>query len=212
MLQDQIQFRVLLHHGHDLAPDFLGQHRHLDILVVFESVADDGRLVVGNRQHREQFRLRPGFESELVAAAILEYFLHHLPLLIHLDRIYAAVTGFVVVLGDGVLECLVYFAEAVFQNFAEANQDRQGDAAELQVIHELFEIDAARGIFVRVHPHVPVLADRKITFAPTGDIVELARFGDGPAIGGLANRCSFVCSYSCHEISVSFDLPRTASK
>ena len=212
MFQDQVELGVLFDDRDDLAADLLGQHHHLDVFVVLEAVADDGRFVVGDGQHGQQLGLRSGFEAELVGAAVLEDFFHHLALLIHLDRIHAAVAGLVIVLGDGVLEGLVHLAQAVFQNFAEADQDGQRDAAELQVVDQFLEIDAARGVLVGMHPHVAVRFDRKIAFAPTGDIVELARFGDGPAVGRFAHRSGLVGSYSCHEASVSFESAGTASE
>ena len=199
MFQDQVQFGVLLHHRDDLPPDFLGQHHHLDVFIVLEAVADDGRLVIGDGQHREQLRLRSGFEAKLILAAVLEDFFHHLPLLIHLDRVDAAVTRLVVMLGDGVLKGLVHLAQPVLQNFAEADQDGQRDAAQLQVVDQLFEIDAARRVLVGAHPHVAVGPDREVAFAPTSDIVELAGLGDRPAVGRLANRCGLVGLNSCHE-------------
>ena len=128
MLQDQVELGVLFDHRDDLAADLLGQHDHLDVFVVLEAVADDGRLVVGDGQHRQQLRLRTGFQAELVGPAVFEDFFHHLPLLVDLDRIHAAIAGLVVVLGDGVLERLVHLAQAVLQNFAEADQDGQRDA------------------------------------------------------------------------------------
>ena len=115
-------------------------------------------------------------------------------------------------LGDGVLECLMHLAQAMLQNFAEADQDGQRDAAQLQVVDQLFEIDAARGVLIGTHPDVAVGFDGEVAFAPTGDIVQLARFGDGPAVSRFAHRCGLVGSYSCHEASVSFDSPTTASE
>jgi hypothetical protein len=50
-----------------------------------------GVFVVGDGQHRQQLRLRSGFQSELVGAAVFENLLHHLALLVDLDRIHAAV-------------------------------------------------------------------------------------------------------------------------
>ena len=93
-------------------PIFLASIDHLDILVVFEAVADDGRFVVGDGEHRQQFGFRSGFEAESVRAAELEDFFDHLALLVHLDGINAAVTALIVVLGDGVLEGLVQLAQA----------------------------------------------------------------------------------------------------
>ena len=100
MLDDQIQLGVLLHHRDDLPADLLGQHRHFDVLVVFEAVADDRRLVVGERHHGQQFRLRSGFQAEPVRPAEFEDFLDHLALLVDLDRINAAVVALVAVLAE----------------------------------------------------------------------------------------------------------------
>ncbi len=82
---------------------------------------------------------------------------------------------------------------------------RQGDAAQLEIVHQLLEIQAAVGILVGVHPQVPVLADGKISLAPTGDIVQLGGFGGGPAVGRLADRCGLIDLDKGHETSVSFD-------
>ena len=43
--------------GDDVAADFLGQHYHLNVLIVLEPVAEDGSLVIGDSQHCQQFRL-----------------------------------------------------------------------------------------------------------------------------------------------------------
>ena len=90
--------------GMMLPADLLGQHRHLDELGVLEAVADDRRVVVGHRDDGEQLRLRAGLEAEPVRAAEVEHFLDDLALLVHLDRIDAAVLALVLVLGDRALE------------------------------------------------------------------------------------------------------------
>src|SRR5207253_104078 len=133
--------------------------------------------------------------AELVLAAVFEDFFHHLALLIHFNRVHAAIIGFVIVLGDGVLKSLVHLAQTVLQNSTEADQDRQRDAAQLQIVYQFFEIDAARGLFVGANPHVTVRSDREIAFAPTGDVIQLARLGDGPAVGRLAKRRNLVGLY-----------------
>ena len=143
MLLDQVELGVFFDHGNDSPADLRGQHHHLDVFVVLEAVADDGRVVVGDGQHGQQLRLRSGFQAELVRAAVFENFLHHLPLLVDLDRIHAAVVALVVVLRDGVLKCLMHFTQAVLQNLAEADQDRQRDSAQLQIVHQLLQIERA---------------------------------------------------------------------
>ena len=88
-------------------------------------------------------------------------------------------------LGDGVLKGLMHLAQAVLQDFAEADQDRQRDAAQLEIVDQFFQIDARVRFLVGMDQQVAVLADRKIAFAPTGDVVELRGVGGGPSIGGL---------------------------
>ena len=107
VLGDQRQFGVFFNHRDDPAADLLGQHRHLDVFVVFEAVADDWRIVVGERHHRQQFGLRPGFQTELVRLAKLENLFHYLALLIHFNRINAAVLAVVFVFMNGSPEGIV---------------------------------------------------------------------------------------------------------
>ena len=137
------QLGVLLDHRDDVAADLLGQHRRLDVLGVLEAVADDRRVVVGDRHHRQQLRLRAGLEPELVGPAEVEHLLDDLALLVHLDRVDAAVAALVLVLRDGGLERRVDLAEAVLEDVGEADEDGQADAAQLQAIDELLEVDGA---------------------------------------------------------------------
>ena len=125
VLQDQAELGVFLDDRDDVAPDLLGQHRHLDELGVLEAVADDGRVVVGLRHDREQLRLRARLEAEPVLAAEIEHFLDDLALLVHLDRVDADVAAFVLVLGDGRLEGVVDVADPV----ARMSRKRRGPAA-----------------------------------------------------------------------------------
>ena len=104
ILQDQAEFGVFLDHRDDVAPDFLGQHRHFDVFGVLEPVTDDGRVVVGLGHHRQHLRLRARLEAEAILAAEIEHFLDHVALLVHLDRVDAEVAPFVAVLVDGGLE------------------------------------------------------------------------------------------------------------
>ena len=90
------------------------------------------------------------------------------------------------------------------QNFAEADQDRQRDAAELQIVDQLLQIERAVRFLVGMHPEVAVVADGKIAFAPTGDVVKLAGLGGGPAVGRFAHGSAVGGFDGSHEFSVSF--------
>ena len=151
VLEDQVQLGVLLDHRDDLAADLLGQHRHLDVFVVLEAVADDGRLVVGQRHHGQQLGLGAGFQTELERLAEFEHLFDHLALLVDLDGINAAVAAVIFVLGDGGFKGAVDFAQAMLQNFGEADQDGQSDAAQHERVDQLLEIDRARRVLFGVH-------------------------------------------------------------
>ncbi len=92
VFRDEMQLRIFFNHGDDLTPHLVGHHRHLDVLVVFKSVADDGSFVVGKRHHREQLGLGAGFQAEFERPPEFEHLFDDLPLLVDFDGINAAIT------------------------------------------------------------------------------------------------------------------------
>ncbi len=182
-----------------MASQLLGQHGHLDVLVVLEAVADDGSFVVGHGHHGHQFGFGAGLQAELERAAELQHFFDHLPLLVDLDRIDAAVFTLVAMLGDGGLKCAGQLAETVLEYAGEAHQDRQRDAAQHQCIHQLFEIDGALRILGGMHAQVAVAVHRKIALAPTGHVVQFAGVLRGPALRRLHDKGALpgVLLHSC---------------
>ena len=71
--------------------------------------------------------------------------LDDVPLLVHLDRVDAAVLALVVVVADRVLERVVELADAVLEDVGEADEDRELDVALAQLVDELLQVDALRG-------------------------------------------------------------------
>ena len=188
VLQDQVQLGVLFDHRDDLAAHLLGQHGHLDVLVVLEAVADDGRVVVGQRHHGQQLGLGAGLQAEVERLAELQDLFHHLPLLVDLDGVDAAVAALVLVLGDGGVEGAVHLAQPVLQDFGEADQDGQVDAAQHQRIDQFLEVDRAGGVLFGVHEDVPVVAHREVALAPARDVVEsLATCGVQRSVGSITS-------------------------
>ena len=164
-------------------------HQHRNVLFVFKPVADNGRVVVGDRHHGHQFRFRSGFETELVRLSVFENLFDNLPLLVHFDGKYAAVFTLVAMLADGGLKRTVNFTQPVLQNLAEAEQDRRLNAAKHELIDQFLQIDAACAILVRMDPEVAVFRHGKIAFAPAHYVIQLGGIGDGPPIGRLKNLC-----------------------
>ena len=122
-------------------------------------------------EHCEEFRLGPGFEAEVVRLAEVENFLDDVPLLIHLDRVNAAVAPLVVELLDGVRERLVDLADAMAEDVGEAEQDRELDAAFLELIDEFLEVDRLLGLLVRMDDDVALVVDGEVALAPVADAV-----------------------------------------
>ena len=159
MLQDEIQLGIFFNNWDDLASNLLGQHHHFDIFVVFEAVTDNRGVVIGDGQDGEQFGFRSRFKPEFVGLPVFEYFLNNLALLVDLDRVNAAVVPAVSVLGDRRLKRLAHLTEPVFENLAKADEQGQGDAAKLEIINQLLEINATARILVGMDPKVPILPD-----------------------------------------------------
>src|SRR5207237_10919878 len=174
VLETVADFRVFLDDRNDVAPDLERQHRGLDELRVLEAVADDRRLVVGDRDDSQQLRLGARLETELVGPAEVEHLFDDLPLLIDLDRVDAAVAALVLVLGDGSRKRGVNVGETMFEDVGEADEDGKADAAQLQAIDQLLQVDRALRILRRVHLHVALAVDGEVAVAPARDLVELA--------------------------------------
>ena len=181
---DRLQLGELLDDRDDLLADLAGEHRHLDELVVLEAVADDRRVRrFGQGEHGQQLGLGAGLEPEMVRLAEVEDLLDDVPLLVHLDRVDAAITALVVVLADGRAEGVVDLADAMAEDVREAEQDRQLDAARLELIDQLLEVDRLVGILVGMDGDVPLGIDPEIILAPVANAVRLQGIIDLPRIG-----------------------------
>ena len=130
----------------------------------------------------------PGFEAEVVRLPEVVDFFDDLPLLVDLDRVHAAVATLVLMLGDGVLKRGVDVAEAMFQDVSESDEHRKADAAELEAIDELLQVDGSGRILGRVDLHVTVVVDREVAVAPASHFIELAGVVHAPGARGRCGR------------------------
>ena len=126
--------------------------------------------------------LEPASRPKSNGRAELEHFLDDLPLLVDLDRVDADVAALVLVLGDGRLEGVVDVLQPVLEDVAEADERRQVDAAALQVVDQLLEVDGPVRVLRGMHLDVAVLADREVALAPALDFVQLGGVGGRPAL------------------------------
>ena len=135
-------------------------------MAVFEPIADDRGVVVGERHDREQLRLGPGLEAESVLTPEVGDLFDDLPLLVHLDRIHAQVPARIFVLRDRALKRFGDLPQPVLQHAAEPNQQREADRAVLQVVDQLLQINRPRRLFRRTDHQMVVLTDREISVSP----------------------------------------------
>ena len=137
-----------------------------------------GVSLVGHRRHGQQLGLAAGLEAEAVLRAEVQHFLDDLALLVHLDRVDAAVLALVLVLVDRALEGAVDLAEPVLEDVGEADQDRhaRGRAAAGDRPGASGRRRDA-GSLVGMDLQVALLADREVALAPAGHVVELGGFG-----------------------------------
>ena len=100
-----------------------------------------GAVGVGHGDDGQQFRLAARFEAESIRHPEADDLLDHLPLLVDLDGIDARIAALVAILPHGVGEGAVDFGDAVLENPAEADQDRQAQSPHFQAIGQFFQID-----------------------------------------------------------------------
>ena len=73
-------------------------------------------------------------------------------------------------------------ADAMAEDVREAEQDRQLDAACLELVDEFLEVDRLVGPLVRVDGDVPRVVDAEIVLAPVADTISLDRIINFPGI------------------------------
>ena len=105
MADDRFQFGEALDDRDDVLAQLAGENHHLDKFVVLEAVADDRRVVaVGDGEDGKEFRLRARLQAKVERLAKIEDFLDDVPLLVHLDRIDAAIIALILKFRDGGLK------------------------------------------------------------------------------------------------------------
>ena len=163
----------------------LADERQSHELVVLVAVADDQVIgLLGQRDHGLQFRLGSAFESDAVWLPELVDLLHHVALLVDLDREHGRVLARVAVLLDCGLELLAELMHARAEQVGEPQQHRHGDALCLEILRELEQVDLTlRMIAIRAHDDVAPGIDVEISATPAFHVVESASVIDGPRHG-----------------------------
>ena len=187
-LEDEFQLAGHFQHEHDFQAHFLRMQREVDELLVLVAVADDvGFRIVHVGQRGDQLGLGAGFQAVVVFFPELGDFLDHLALLVHLDRIDAAVFAAVAGVLDRLAEGLVDLRDPRVQQVAETQQYRQVCAAVVQAFDHVEKRDLLAGLIVfQAHGDMALAADAEEAVAPGFHAVEFGGLFRGPGIGRLA--------------------------
>ena len=149
-------------------PSLVARIDRLEIAVVLEAVADDEplRRIRRHGHDRQQLGLAADFEAEAERLAVAVHLFDHQALLVHLDGEHRGVAILVVVLGDRLRERVVQMLEAVREDVGEAHDDRRGEVALLESLHDVEQVDLARRVHVRAHHEVAGRRSRRNSPCP----------------------------------------------
>src|SRR5439155_26848846 len=98
--------------------------------------------------HVQQLGFVACLQAEVECLAEVEYLLYDVSLLVDLDWVNAAISALVSEFLNRGLERFVNFADAVAEDVGEAEENRQLDAARLELINEFFEVNGLVGTLV----------------------------------------------------------------
>jgi hypothetical protein len=180
---DLVELGWLLDDEDHRAAHLRREERGLDVLLVLVAVADDQGFLVGvDRHDREELRLAAGLEPVMERPPELDDLLDDGAVLVDLDRIHAAVLALVAVLADRAVEGAAEQLDASAQDVAEAQQDRQLDAARDQLGDQLLHVDHAGAgrVATRLHDEVARVVHAEVAASPARDVVRVVGVGGSP--------------------------------
>ncbi len=184
-LQQHVDLAQLLDDDEHLVAELLPHQGEAHELLVLVTVAHDHVVgVLGEPEHRLQLRLAPTLETHAVRGAELHDLLHHVPLLVDLDRIDRGVAAVVAELLAGGLEVPGEPVDPRPQDVGEPEQHRQRHPLLFEVVLQFEQVELVfRLVPVGTHDHVALGVYVEVARAPAFDVVELARRLDAPARG-----------------------------
>ena len=185
-LHHQRQLGRLFHHDERLHAELAPNQREANVFTIFVTVADDQPTGPRQRQHRHQFGLAAGFQTEALARVRRQRACHR-RMLIDLDRIHRGITANVIVFPLRLRERRLQLTQTIAENLRKPHQQRQFRAAGLRRIHDLGQRRTGCLRTVWVDHDAALRIDIEITFGPVRDRIRLAGVVDGPGGHGHAS-------------------------
>ncbi len=173
-IDDQFQLGQLLDHQHHAVAETLCDERQADVLGVLVAVADDGTARRQAADDGHQLGLAAALQPD-AAAAVRDDGIHHVLLLVDLDRVDGGVARTVVMRLHGRGKGVVQPVHLAVQDIGEAHQHGQGQSLFVNPFDQRFQVDgrAVRSA-ARPRQQVTVVAHIEIAAAPAGDAVQPA--------------------------------------
>ena len=179
---DAPHFIGLLDDDHRLASQAARQDRGFDIATIFVAIADQQRFwIFQERKGDQQFGFAASLQAEVPTPAGFDQLLDDMALLVAFDRKHPLVAAAVAVLGDGPLEGGMQALQPVFEDVIEADQQRQGEIAPLQLLHQVHQIQGAAPIAAGLDHHMAAAANGEIGVPPAVETIEGGPIGGAPA-------------------------------
>ena len=117
------------------------QDCRFDVTAILVTVADQqGIRIFGEREGDQKLSLAARLQSEIPAIAAVHKVLHHVPLLVALDREDALIGPVVGVVGNGALEGSVEPFKPVLEDVIESDQQRGAQVACLEPLQQLHQV------------------------------------------------------------------------
>ena len=164
-------------------PEPLAHEGEAHELLVLVAVANDEMVgALRQREHSLQLRLGPALEPDARRLAEGNDLLHHVALLVDLDRIDRGVAAVVLEFLHGGLESRIERFDARTQDVGEPEQHGERDALRFEISREFVEVERAVGaLLVRANNDMPLFVDVEETVAPTFDIIKRTCGGNRPS-------------------------------
>ena len=185
--QEGVQLTQLFQDHEHLVSHALRREGQTHVFGVLVPIADDRVTGVATHpQHRLEFGLAAALEAHSEGRPELEDLLHHVALLIDLDRIHEVIPTAVVEFRDGAGKSVRHVGDPGPQDVREAQQNRQTDALFRQVDRQPVQVESRSLVSRGVNRHVACSIHAEKPESPLPHAVE--RLGLGRTPGRVSGR------------------------
>jgi len=202
LLQHQFQLGGLLDDDVGLQAELAADQCQTDVFAVLVAVADDQPTRPAQRQHRHQFRLGTGFQTETLAVMAGQG-AGHAAMLVDLDRIDRGVAARIVPVRLRLRERGLQLAQTLAEDVRKAHQQRQLGTGGARRIDDLRQRNHRALRACGAHHHMPGGIDVEVPVGPVRNRIGLAGLVQGPSTAGSHGFSLFLARGDAFFIAVA---------